>query len=674
MNKNYSKKWIFIVMLLFCLTGFSQQFIKTDICVYGGTSAGVIAAYTAAKLGKKVLLIEPGKHLGGLSAGGLGYTDIGNKYAVTGLSLGFYRNVGKHYGKFESWVFEPHVAENIFLEYIRSAAIPVLYENQLHSLTKKGKKITQIELEKPTGKVSFNVMAKMFIDCSYEGDLMAKAGVSYTVGREANSRYNETYNGVQLRDKHQFPDDVDPYKISGNPASGLLWGISHDQLLPRGTGDKKIQTYNYRLCLTDKVDNVIPVSRPDNYDSSKYELLLRILQKKPVKELEKILNFNSVPNGKTDINNNGAFSTDMIGANYHYAEATNQQRKEFALQLEEYTKGLLYFIGHDKRMPENLSKEMLRWGYPKDEYADNNHWSHQMYIREARRMTGEYVMTQANCEGKETVKDGIGMAAYTMDSHNCQRIVVNGMVKNEGDVQVGGFGPYPVSYRSIVPKSTECENLLVPVCLSASHIAYGSIRMEPVFMVLAQAAATAAVEAIRTKIVVQKVDAAKIREMIKNDPLVDGSAAEIVVDNDDTKNMQLKGKWQRTEHVGYGTSSLIDSAKDEEKWVKFTPEIKKRGDYNVYAYFSPNVKNASSQTLVTFSNGISKKEILVKKSDLEIEGQTPGGWFLIGRFFLQAGNKNYLTFSNKNADGTTVADAVLFKPNFYKTTKPDLKK
>ncbi|MEO8416877.1 MAG: FAD-dependent oxidoreductase, partial [Ginsengibacter sp.] len=500
-----------ILLLLFINNNVQAQKIQKsyDVLVYGGTSAGVIAAYTAKKMGKSVLLVEPGNRLGGLTSGGLGQTDIGNKYAVTGIALDFYRRVGKHYGKLEQWTFEPHVARQIFDDYVQSAGVTVMYQRRLVSVTTDAGLIKEITVENSVnpGKSSYAVIkATIYIDCSYEGDLMAKSGVSYMVGRESNSTYNETYNGVQLRDKHQFPDGIDPYKIPGVPGSGLVWGISDGKLAPDGTGDKKVQTYNIRVCLTNNPKNRIPITKPDNYNPGKYILLLRLLQKRPVTGIDQFMTTSSMPGNKTDINNNGAFSTDMIGMSWEYPGADYDKRKEIKKAHDDYTKGLFYFAGHDLRMPADLRKDMLQWGYPKDEYSETNHWTPQMYVREARRMIGEYVMTQANCEGKEVVTDGIGLAAYTMDSHNCERIVVNGMVKNEGDVQIGGFDPYPISYRSIIPKAQECKNLLVPVCLSASHIAYGSIRMEPVFMVLAQSAAAAASQAIDRGISVQEVN------------------------------------------------------------------------------------------------------------------------------------------------------------------------
>ncbi|HVU55616.1 MAG TPA: FAD-dependent oxidoreductase [Puia sp.] len=655
---------LFLSILLFCLAGRSFAQADYDICVYGGTSAGVIAAYTAAKMHKTVLLVEPGHHLGGLSSGGLGYTDIGNKYAIKALSLDFYRRVGRHYGKFEQWIFEPHVAEDIFKQYIHAGGIKVLYDYHIVGATKQAATIVSISLE-PSGpaKTPRIIKAKIFIDCSYEGDLMARAGVSYTVGREANTLYNETYNGIQSRDKHQFPDGIDPYKTPGDSASGLLWGISKKPLGQQGEGDKKVQSYNYRICLTNDPANRIPITRPEGYDSTRYELLLRLLDRRPAKDLWAFLKFDLLPNHKTDINNNGPISTDMIGMSYEYPEADFDKRKKIAQIHTVYTKGLLYFIGHDQRMPAHLRMQMLEWGYPKDEYTDNAHWTLQMYIREARRMQGAYIMTQANCEGKATVTDGVGLAAYTMDSHNCQRIVVNGMVKNEGDVQIGGFPPYPISYRALVPKAEECSNLLVPVCLSASHIAYGSIRMEPVFMELGQSSAIAAAMAVDRHIPVQEVDAADIRDTLRNDPLADGSTPEIIVDNDDTTRVTVEGTWTREKHDCYGFSRWTDEHKDQGfRQVRFNIPVAASGTYTLYIYV-PKVLNASPFTTVTVSAGGKVLETAVPTGKLQVEGQTSGEWVECGKYPLEAGKDNYVAISNKGADGVIIADAVLLTKN-----------
>ena len=693
-------------ILIFCLIASRAGAQSYDICIYGGSSAGVIAAYTASKMHKSVILIEPGFHLGGLSSGGLGYTDIGNKYAIGGLSLDFYRRVGSHYGVLEQWVFEPHVAEEVFGQYVKEGKLNVLYGWRIMAATKEGGEIRSIHLEgvsrggagearegvAATSGAAKEIRAKMFIDCSYEGDLMAKAGVSYTVGREANSQYDETYDGVQLRDKHQFPDGIDPYKTAKDPSSGLLWGISSQPPRERGAGDKKLQSYNYRICLTNDPANRIPIGQPERYDPAKYELLLRYIAAKPPKDLWGFLKFDLLPNHKTDINNNGPFSTDMIGMNYDYPEADYATRASMIQAHIDYTKGFLYFIGHDPRMPEHLRQLMLQWGYPKDEYTDNGNWTPQLYVREARRMVGSYVMTQANCEGREKVEDGIGLAAYTMDSHNCQRVVVDGMVKNEGDVQIGGFPPYPISYRCIVPKKSDCRNLLVPVCLSASHIAYGSIRMEPVFMELGQSASIAAGLAIDKGLSIQEVDVAGIRQILKSNPLADGSTPEILIDNDDTAHVVVNGRWIRQQQDAYGFSRLVDTAAaaageapakavggapakaaggapaggmaasgsraGELKTVRFLPEVLKTGEYSLYIYV-PRIKNEASFTTVTISG---KKELRVKTGGLSIEGQTSGQWVEAGKVSLKKGMDNYIEISNKGADGAVVADAVLLVP------------
>lgn len=630
------------------------------MCIYGGTSAGVIAAYTAAKQNKKVVLIEPGKHLGGLSTGGLGYTDIGNKYVVTGLARNFYRRMGKHYGKFETWIFEPHVAENIFNNYIKEANVPVLYQYRIVDAVKKNNSIQNITIEHsaiPQSSTNKTITAKMFIDCSYEGDLMAKAGVSFTVGREDNSLYNETWNGVQLLDKHQFPDGIDPYKIPGDSSSGLLWGISKNPVLPNGTGNKMVQTYNYRLCLTNDPANKIDITRPKGYDSTMFELLLRYIAVFKPKELnDRVLKIDIMPNHKTDINNNGPFSTDYIGMNWDYPDGDYNTREKILQNQLHYTKSLLYFIGHDPRMPAHLRNEMLQWGYPKDEYTDNNNITPQAYIRESRRMIGAYVMTQNNCEGRDVVNDAVGMAAYTMDSHNCERLIVNGMVKNEGDVQKGGFGPYPISYRSLIPKETECNNLFVPVCLSASHIAYGSIRMEPVFMVLAQSSAAAACMAIDKKQNVQEVDVKQLQQLLTNNPLMDGSVAEILVDDNDTAHVTISGPQQVEKTGGYG-NTWIRISPNTGTQVIYKPQIKASGRYTIYAYQS-SIDSAASKTHFIIQNGGSKKDIFIAPHT-SVEGQTSGEWVSLGSYELKKGKTIQVTVSGKEADGVVMADALL---------------
>ncbi|HEV3004292.1 MAG TPA: FAD-dependent oxidoreductase [Pirellulales bacterium] len=481
-----------------------------DVVVYGGTSGGVAAAVQAARLGKKVVLIEPSRHLGGLTSGGLGATDIGNKGAIGGISREFYGRVGKHYAKDEAWTFEPHVAEQVMNDLVREAGVSVVLGERLDlgaGVRKRAGRITSIVME--SGR---EFAARVYIDASYEGDLMAKAGVSYHVGREANAVYDETFNGVQLGStKHQFKVPVDPYLTPGRPASGLLPGIHAGSPGEHGQGDRRVQAYNFRMCLTDDPANRLPFPKPAGYDPLRYELLLRYVQAGVFDALGSNL---PMPNRKTDTNNNGAFSTDNIGTNYDYPDGDYATRERIFQEHVTYQQGLMWFLANDPRLPERVRSEVNRWGLCRDEFTDNGGWPHQLYIREARRMISDYVMTQHDCQGRRVADDSVGLAAYGMDSHNTQRWVKDGQAINEGDVQVHGFRPYPIAYRSIVPKQEECDNLLVPVCLAASHIAYGSIRMEPVFMVLGQSAAVAAGLAIEGGVAVQDVDRKVLRERL----------------------------------------------------------------------------------------------------------------------------------------------------------------
>jgi hypothetical protein len=646
-----------LTLIFVCCIFVSKAQRSFDICVYGGTSAGVIAAYSASKKGMKVVLVEPSNHLGGLSAGGLGQTDIGNKYAITGLSRDFYRRIGQHYNRFEQWTFEPHVAEGIFEQYIKNSTVTVIKQRHIIRATKSGSAIQSITIKDGDAPAEV-IAAKVFIDCSYEGDLMAMAGVPYTYGRESNASFNETWNGVQLLDKHQFPDNIDPFVESGKPESGLLWGISAEKLAPRGSGDAKLQAYNFRLCLTDSVANQVPITKPDGYNAANFELLLRYIAAKKPHELNwALMHIQPMPNRKTDINNSGPFSTDMIGENYDYAEASFEDRQAIVEKHEQYIKSFLYFLGHDERVPEHLRSEMLRYGYPKDEYVDNEHFSHQIYVREARRMIGQLVMTQHHCEGTETVEDGVGMAAYTMDSHNCQRIVVteNGqqMVKNEGDVQqgLGGLPPYPIAYRAITPKASACSNIIVPVCLSATHIAYGSIRMEPVFMVLGQSAGVAAAMAIKNNVNVQEVDVKTLQNELITNPLLNNSQPEILIDND-APTVEAQQGWYLLKTGGkYGKSFLKHDGQGVAA-VTYKTIIPKKKTYNIMVYV-PKSERLSKEVTMYVNN----KKVIITNNLLESD------WLNVGSFKFKAKQPIEIKITTENATGAVIADAVLLKAN-----------
>ena len=529
-----------LLVLFSCQQKKLENVETADIIIYGGTSAAVTAAVEIAQSGKTVLVVSPDTHLGGLSSGGLGFTDTGNKSTIGGLSREFYHRVWQHYNDSSAWkwqkhseygnkgqgtvamdgenrtmwIFEPHVAEQVFEDFIAENKITVYRDEWLdreNGVTVENGKITSIKTL--SGKT---FEGKIFIDATYEGDLMAAAGVSFHVGREACSAYNEEWNGVQagvFHHGHYFKDKIDPYVEPGNPASGLLFGISPEKPGENCSGDKKLQAYCFRLCMSNHPDNRVPFPKPDNYDPKNYELLARVFEAGWREWFNK---FDMIPNRKTDTNNHGPFSSDFIGMNYDYPEASYERRKEIIKEHEDYQKGLLYFVSNDERVPEEIRSEMQEWGLAKDEFTDNGNWPHQIYVREARRMIGEYVTTENDALAKREVPAPVGMGSYTMDSHNVQRYVTDeGFVQNEGDIGVHPHHPYQISYGSIVPKKEECTNLLVPAAVSSSHIAYGSIRMEPVFMILGQSAAAAAVLAIDKKIDVQAVPYEDLKKVLE---------------------------------------------------------------------------------------------------------------------------------------------------------------
>jgi hypothetical protein len=528
-----------------------SQIREYDIVIYGGTSAGVAAAIQSSRMGKSVVLIEPSSRIGGLTTGGLGQTDIGNKQVIGGISREFYQGIKTYYnepanwkwqtrqeyrdggqtrtaeGEDAMWTFEPSAALKVYESMIKPENITLVYNQRLNrenGVKKQGQKIVEIETE--SGE---KYRGKMFIDATYEGDLMATAQVSYSVGRESNKEYGETLNGVQANDynitlrgtvsrnsvHHNFIDGVDPYIVKGDPSSGLLPFIKEGGPGIDGHGDNGIQAYCFRMTLTDHPENRIPFKKPAGYNELEYELLFRNYEaaEGPIEEMYPYGDplvpwINSpMPNRKTDTNNQKGFSTDFIGQNWDYPEASYEEREKIIERHRSYQQGLMWTLAYHPRIPQKVRDKVSKWGTCKDEYEREDGWQQQLYIREARRMKSDYVMTQRNCEGFDVADDPVGMAAYGMDSHNVQRYVdANGYVQNEGNVEAHGFPPYPVSYRSIIPKKGECSNLLVPVCVSSTHIAFGSIRMEPVFMILGQSAATAAALAIENGTDVHSLD------------------------------------------------------------------------------------------------------------------------------------------------------------------------
>ena len=542
--------YVLIITLSSCDKSISDQ-NTAEVVIYGGTSAGVAAAIQTARLGRSVILIEPSSRIGGLTTGGLGQTDIGNKQIVGGIAREFYQNIKTHYNDPNNWTwqtkseyvdggqtrtgitepamwtFEPSAALAVYHQMIKDLNITLVYNqrlNRANGVERKTNTITAITME--SGET---YRGQMFIDASYEGDLLAASEVSYTVGRESNAQYGESLNGIQaqvygqtLKGKrshnaahHNFIDGVDPYVVKEDPTSGLLPFITKGGPGIEGSGDKGIQAYCYRMTLTDHPDNRIPFKKPENYEELDYELLFRNYEaaEGPLEEMytygDPLLPWinSAMPNRKTDTNNQKGFSTDFIGQNWDYPEASYEERKKIADRHRQYQQGLMWTLAYHPRIPEQVRTRVSQWGTCKDEYEREDGWQQQLYIREARRMQSNYIMTQKNCEGIEVVKDPIAMAAYGMDSHHVKRYVnADGFVANEGNVEASVSAPFPISYQSIVPKKEECTNLVVPICLSASHIAFGSIRMEPVFMILGQSAAIVACLGLEEGLGVQDLD------------------------------------------------------------------------------------------------------------------------------------------------------------------------
>jgi len=493
---------------------------RFDVVVYGGTAGGVVTAVSAAREGLKVALIEPGSHLGGMVSGGLSYTDIGRREVIGGYALEFYWRAGRHYetrrqGHDVSWYHEPHVAEEIFRQMLNETGVVVLTGRRLREkdgVRKSGARLLGISME--SGET---YLADVFVDSSYEGDLMAQAGVAYTWGRESMAQYGESLAGVRAETPyHQFTVNVSPYDENGR----LLPEVQSGPVGEVGAADKKVQAYNFRFCFSEDPANQVPFAKPAGYDPKRYALLARLLKARTEKEghapaLRSVIKIDPIPNRKADVNNQGAFSTDFIGGSWEYPNAGYKKRAEIWRAHKDYIAGFFYFLASDPQTPEPLRKEMNQWGLCKDEFADTDHWPRQLYIREARRMVGDFVVTQKDLQTELTKPDAIGMGSYNSDSHNIQRIVTpEGYARNEGDMQVA-VTPYQIPYRVMLPKRSDVQNLLVPVAFSASHVAYSSLRMEPQYMIIGQAAGVAAAMAIRARKPAQEIDTKALTEKLK---------------------------------------------------------------------------------------------------------------------------------------------------------------
>ena len=670
-----------------------------DLVVYGGTSAGVISAVQAKKMGKSAIIVGPDKHLGGLTSGGLGWTDTGNKAVIGGLARDFYHRIWKEYQKEETWtfqkkseyggrgqgtpavdganrtmwIFEPRVAEKVFEDYVREFDIQVYRDKWLdrkagvRKVDGKIIAITMLSGETFTGK--------MFIDATYEGDLMAAAGVDYHVGREGRDVYGEQWNGVQtsvLHHRHHFgavPKPVSPYVVPGDPSSGVLPRISTEHPGNRHEGDKKIQAYCYRMCLTNDPRNRIPFTKPEGYDASQYELLARIYEAGWRETFDK---FDPIPNHKTDTNNHGPMSTDNIGYNYDYPEASYARRREILKEHETYQKGWLWFHCTDPRVPEGIRNTMKTWGLPKDEFTDNGHWPHQIYVREAKRMRGRFVMTENELLQRKQTPESVGMGSYTIDSHNTQRYITpEGVVQNEGDIGVK-CPPYEIAFGALLPKKEQCQNLTVPICVSSSHIAFGSIRMEPVFMILGQSAATAAVLGIEGSCAVQDVPYEQLRERLLEDGQIleyaspQTNSSTRTIESRELKGIVLddaqavtKGYWKAStaspSYVGPGYKHDGQKA-DGRSTATFQVNLPKSGVYEVQFGYTPNA-NRATNVPIKIHTAAGEDTVRVDQT------QSPpidGIFVSLGEHRFSGKESARVTVTNLGTDGYVVIDAVRF--------------
>ena len=678
----------FLVLPLFLALPAAAQ--DHDLVIYGGTSASIIAAVQARQMGKSVIIVSPDKHLGGLTSGGLGWTDSGNKDVIGGLSREFYHRAYLHYQKDENWrqqkrseygnkgqghsaiddttqcawVFEPHVAERIYDDWVKELNIPVIREallDRASGVKKDGTRITSI-----TTLDGKTYSGKMFLDTTYEGDLMAAAGVDFHVGREANSVYGEEHNGIQvgiLHHGHHFgvlKSPVSPYKIPGDPKSGVLARISTENPGVKGEGDHRVQAYCFRSCYTKAPENRIPFPKPEGYDPTQYELILRVFDAGWREFFNK---FDPAPNWKTDTNNHGPFSFDNIGYNYDYPNASYERRNEIINEHRTYQQGLMYFVANDPRVPADVREELNQWGLPKDEFTDNGNWSHQLYIREARRMIGAFVMTENELRKKKPTPDSIGMGSYTIDSHNTQRYITpEGYVQNEGDIGVTTGGPYAIAYGSLIPKKTQATNLLVPVAMSATHIAYGSIRMEPVFMILGQSAATAACFAIDAQSDIQDVPYTQLRDrlladkqILSWDPANSGIKLPGIV-LDDTKG-SYTGHWStgsigKTVGVGYQHDG---NANKGQMTATFSTTLPKAGEYEVRIAYSALKNRATNVPVTIHHSGDSPTTIQVNQRETPpIDGITKS----LGTFSFTPDKPASVVITNQDTNGHVIIDAI----------------
>ncbi|ODS84626.1 MAG: hypothetical protein ABS46_02550 [Cytophagaceae bacterium SCN 52-12] len=674
MNSFFFKLFLVPLFLLPLSGSVRQPRQAADVIVYGGTAGGVTAAIAAAREGASVLLIEPGRHLGGMLTGGLSNTDYGDRAVIGGLALEYYERVAAKYNKplFFWRGPEPTVGEEILRDWLKESKVQVLFGERIKSVQKEKREIRSIELSSGA-----TLTASVFIDASYEGDLMARAGVAYAIGREGVAQYRESWAGRQpfYPDNHNFPIPVSPF-VNGKGGE-LLPLINPRAQVGIGEADSAVQAYCFRLIMTNNPGNRVPIGRPEGYDPARFELLRRYLAARKPKNLSETGVFRPIinlPNQKAEINSVGPISTNLYdGSNWPYPDAGYQERDRIWKDHLHYTQGLLYYISHDPEVPENIRQEAQQWGLCRDEFSDTGHWPHQLYVRVARRMIGEYVLTQHDLEKDTTKYDAIAMGSYNIDVRHTQRTYhlvsrfpnLPAETINEGYLSIP-VAPYEIPYRSIVPKHEQCANLLVPVAMSASNLAYASVRMEPQFMTLGHAAGAAAAFSARQKVPVQKVDIAALQKKLagqkqvlsleENPNGIFYQDQAVTVDDDMHRFVERIGTWKHSENprVARHAFSFLWASKGESASIIYRPYLPEAGNYKVYGWWPAGPDYASNAPIeVHHANGVHRSVL-----DQRNKG---GQWIPVGTFTFEKGLKSYLVLDTKDANGNVVADAFKFE-------------
>ena len=666
------------LFLLFAVLPFVHA-VESDVVIYGGTPAGLSAGIIAAREGAKVVIIEPTKWIGGMVTGGLSRTDVGKEQTIGGFPREFFARAAESSPGSVTWYAEPGVNLAMFQTMLKEAGVKVITGQALKSVIKDGAHITSLTTTDGT-----RYEGKMFLDASYEGDLMAAAKVSYIVGRESRAQYGESlagYHPMPIRPRSLEVMESEcpgiggkgpayihgtPTSISGLGADGKpIFGVYAAPALQPGDADQRTQSYNFRICVTQRPEIFVPFPKPAKYDPARYELLLRLIQAFPGIRMGRLFHIGATSHGKYDLNAQGFFSTDYPGANFDYPDGDATTRARIWQDHIDFTQGMFWFLGHDERVPAALRQQALSWGLCKDEFADNDHWPYALYIREARRMIGDCVMVQKDLQTDIFKDDGVAMGSFLIDCHIVQRILAeDGTMRDEGSFQDTPALPYQIPYRSLTPKRAECENLLVPVCLSASHIAYCSLRMEPVYMALGQACGLAAVQAMKSKCSVQAIDVSTLRKKLIDQKAVlelpelatmprSSKLPGIVMDNEQAVRT---GHWTGSSYGNPvdGTSVHDANAEKGKLSIEYSLTIPKSGRYEVRLSYVA-APNRASNVPVTITHKEGTSTVVVN------EKQAPGieGLFIsLGEFEFDQTKPAVITIRNEGTNGIVGADAV----------------